>query len=101
MNEVRRENPALQHVDNVSFLETESEFLIAYAKRTGDNVVITVVNLDPFEAHDGVAVVPAALGLPPAFPVRDLLTGEAYGWHIGRNFVERPPGGAHVLRVGR
>jgi starch synthase (maltosyl-transferring) len=101
MNEVRRENPALQFVDNVTFLETESEFLIAYAKRTDDSTVITVVNLDPFDLHDGVAVVPAALGLPPAFPVRDLFTDEGYGWHIGRNYVELSRGGAHVLRVGR
>ena len=41
--------------------------LIAYAKRTDDNVVIVVVNLDPFETREGLAVLPAAIGLPPAF----------------------------------
>ena len=67
LNRIRRENPALQRVDNLTFLETESDHLIAYAKVTGDNAVATVVNLDPFEAHEGVAILPASLGLPPSF----------------------------------
>ena len=47
LNAVRRANPALQHLDNLTFLETANEHLIAYLKRTGDNAVITCVNLDP------------------------------------------------------
>jgi starch synthase (maltosyl-transferring) len=101
LNEIRRENPALHYVDNLTFLETESEFLIAYLKRTGENVVVTIVNLDPFAPHDGLAVIPASLGLPPAFPTRDLLAGQEFGWHIGRNYVGLGPGQSHVLRVGR
>src|SRR5215212_4682090 len=100
VNRVRRENPALHRVDNVAFLETESEHLIAYAKRSGDNVLVTVVNLDPFQPREGLAIVPAALGLPPAFPVRDLLIDEAYVWHTGRNYVGLGPGKSHVMRVG-
>jgi hypothetical protein len=60
-----------------------------------------VVNLDPRTAQEGVAIVPAALGLPPAFTVRDLLEGEDYHWRIGRNYVRREPGAAHVLHVQR
>jgi starch synthase (maltosyl-transferring) len=99
LNEIRRDNPALQRVDNVSFLETESEHLIAYTKVTDDNVVVTVVNLDPFEGHEGVAVVPASLGLPPAFPARELLTDEEFGWRTGRNYVRLEPGQSHVVRL--
>ena len=54
---------------NVTFLETENDALIAYVKRTGGNIVICVVNLDPHHAQEGVGVVPAELGLPPAFAV--------------------------------
>jgi hypothetical protein len=39
-------------------LETESEHLFAYAKRSGDNVVVVVVNTDPLETREGVAVLP-------------------------------------------
>jgi starch synthase (maltosyl-transferring) len=101
LNETRRASPALQHLDNLVWLETESEQLLAYAKRTGEDVVICVVNLDPFSAHEGLAILPAALGLPPAFPVRDALAGETYFWHIGRNYVGLEPGQSHVLRVER
>jgi starch synthase (maltosyl-transferring) len=100
VNWMRRENPALQRVDNLAFLETESEHLLAYAKRTDANVLLTAVNLDPFAAREGLAIVPAALGLPPAFPVRDLLSDETYVWHTGRNYVGLAPGQSHVMRVG-
>ena len=103
LNEIRRANRALQRFENVAFLETESDQLIGYAKRDGDNVVIVVVNLDPFSASEGLAIVPAWLGLPPAFRVRDLLGEDdaVWTWTIGRNFVRLEPGGSHVLRVAR
>ena len=82
-------------------LETENEHLFAYAKRWEDNTVVCTVNLDPFETHEGVALLPASLGLPPTFPVRDLLTDDAYAWRIGRNYVRLGPGQSHVLRIER
>jgi starch synthase (maltosyl-transferring) len=97
LNTVRREHEALQRLENLRWLETENEQLVAYAK---DDVLV-VVNLDPRNAQEGVAIVPAALGLPPAFTVRDLLTDEAHHWRIGRNYVRREPGGAHLLHVTR
>ncbi len=100
LNRARRENRALQRLENVMFLETENERLFGYAKRTGDNVVIVVVNVDPFSTQEGVTIIPAGSGLPPAFPVRDLLSDDAYTWHIGRNFVRLGPGQSHLLRVG-
>ena len=100
LNAIRRENPAFQHVDNLTFLETESEHLIAYAKVTGDNAVATVVNLDPFEAHEGVAILPASLGLPPSLAAKELLTDEEFGWRTGRNYVRLEPGQSHVIRLG-
>ncbi len=101
LNLARREQPALQQLDNVSFLSTENEALIAYVKQTGANSVITVVNLDPHSAQEGLAVVPAQLGLPPVFSVRDLLSGERYEWRLGRNYVRLEPGvhQAHVNLV--
>ena len=65
------------------------------------NVLIIVVNLDPHHAQEGAALIPAQLGLPPVFPVHDLLTGEHYDWRIGTNYVRLDPGSmqAHILRV--
>jgi starch synthase (maltosyl-transferring) len=102
LNRVRRENPALQHLDNITFLETENENLFAYLKRTGDNAVVIVVNLNPAATQEGVCILPASTGLPPAYRVHDLLAGDDadWTWHIGRNYVRLAPGGSHVLRIG-
>jgi starch synthase (maltosyl-transferring) len=101
LNWIRRENPALHHLSNIRFLDTANEALIAYAKRTGDNVVIVVVNIDPESSQEGLAVVAADLGLPPSFTVSDLITNEEYQWRIGPNYVRLVPGErqAHVLKV--
>jgi starch synthase (maltosyl-transferring) len=100
LNVIRRENAALRHLDNIEFLATENDALIAYAKRTGDNTIITVVTLDPVAAQEGIVVVPYGLGLPPVFEVTDLLSGESFDWRMGRNFVRLDPYRvAHLLRV--
>jgi len=100
VNAIRRENPALQRLDDVTFLETENEQLFAFLKQDGENRVIVVVNLDPFSAQEGVCVLPVATGLPPAYRVRDLLADAEWTWNIGRNYVRLEPGRSHVLRVG-
>jgi starch synthase (maltosyl-transferring) len=101
LNEIRRDNPALQILTNITFLETYNDALIAYAKHVPGNTVIVVVSLDPFGVQEGGAVIPAELGLPPVFPVEDLLTGEHFDWRIGHNYVRMEAGRrqAHVLRV--
>ena len=103
VNQVRRENPALQHLSNVAWLETHSDQLMAYVKRHADNFVICVVNIDPHHAQEGSATIPAHLGLPPAFAVTDQLSGERFDWRIGPNYVRLEPGHrqAHVLEVLR
>jgi starch synthase (maltosyl-transferring) len=99
VNRARAENPALQQLSNVTFLDTASEALIAYAKRTGANTVLTVVNIDPHQTQEGLAVIPAELGLPPVFTVQDLLSESAFQWRIGPNYVRLGPGKSHVGRV--
>jgi len=103
LNAARRAHPALQELSNVIFLETANEALIAYAKQSGPDTVICVVNIDPHQPQQGVAVIPASLGLPPSFTVHDVLTGERYQWRIGGNFVGLAPHHrqAHVLEVER
>jgi starch synthase (maltosyl-transferring) len=101
INEARKENPALQELSNITFLDTANDALIAYAKQSRGNTVITVVNIDPHQAQEGLAVVPAHLGLPPSFTVHDLLSDERFQWRIGPNYIRLEPGvrQAHVNRV--
>jgi starch synthase (maltosyl-transferring) len=101
LNTIRRENAALHDLTNVTFLDTANDALIAYAKHSPGNTIITVVSIDPDQAQEGLAIVPANLGLPPSFTAHDLLTDERYLWRIGANYVRLEPGirQAHVVRV--
>ncbi len=101
LNRIRRENVALHELDNVSFLDTANEALIGYVKQSAGNTVITVVNIDPHQAQEGLAILPAHLGLPPSFTAHDLLTGDRFQWRIGQNYIRLEPWlrQAHVIRV--
>ena len=91
VNEIRRAHPALQRFESLTWLETHSDDLIAYAKRDGEDVVITVVNLDPAKAQEGLCILPPELGLPDTFTAVDLLADQSYRWRTGRNYVGLPP----------
>jgi starch synthase (maltosyl-transferring) len=97
LNAIRRADAALQRIDNLFWLETENDQLVAYAK---DDVIV-VVNIDPYNEREGVCVVPVVLRFPPAFDARDLLTGQTFTWRAGRNYVRLPPGKSHVIKVLR
>jgi starch synthase (maltosyl-transferring) len=99
LNEIRRANRSLQVLDNLTFLETANENLIAYAKQSSSDAIVVCVNLDPSRAAEGLAVVPEGLGLPPSFAAQDLLTGATYAWSIGPNYIRLDPGRAHLLQV--
>ncbi len=108
VNRIRRENPALQSNDTLRFHATDNEQLIAYTKHTGDfqNLVLTVVNLDPRHTQRGwVSLALEDWGLPPTgtYQVDELLTGEKYLWSGAHNFVELNPQfvPAHVFRLRR
>jgi starch synthase (maltosyl-transferring) len=101
LNQIRRDNPALQRLENLRFLDTHNEALVAYAKREDRNLVITVVNIDPHNAQEGLVNVPYELGVPPSFTVTDLIDLGRYDWHIGGNYVRLDPWerAGHVLHV--
>jgi starch synthase (maltosyl-transferring) len=101
VNEARREHPALQRLDGLRFIDTANDQLIAYVRHDGWDSVICVVNLDPHHPQEGLVDVPADLGLPPAFTVRDELDDGHHYWHLGGNYVRLQPGDrqAHVFAV--
>ena len=107
VNQIRRENVALQDFLNLGFLETDSDDILCYTKWSPDkgNIVIVAVNLDPFQPHYCTVVVPPeAVGVTTGQPyqVTDLLTGANYTWSE-RNYVRLDPSvqPAHIMRVER
>jgi len=63
INRIRRENPALLQLRNLTFLPSSDPHVIAYVKIAGENAVLVCVNLDPFASHVSRIEIPrAALG---------------------------------------
>jgi starch synthase (maltosyl-transferring) len=109
INQIRREHEALQHTNNLRFVHTDNDAIIAYVKQSPDrsDTILTVVNLDPYHPQVSTVYVPAwELGLPTggqSFIAEDLLTGARYTWHDGGNYVRLDPyyEPAHILRLGQ
>jgi starch synthase (maltosyl-transferring) len=101
LNQIRHENPVLQHLSNVFWLDASNDQILAYAKMQPGNTVICAVNLDPHNAQVGSVTIPANLGTAPVFVVEDLMTGAHYDWRIGPNYVRLDPHGeqTHILKV--
>ncbi|MFF0226862.1 alpha-1,4-glucan--maltose-1-phosphate maltosyltransferase [Streptomyces sp. NPDC004629] len=105
LNTIRRRHIALRRLRNLRFHSTDNDAVLAYSKRTGDDTVVVVVNLDAHHTQEAtVSLDMPQLGLDwhESVPVHDELTGETYHW--GRtNYVRLTPGRApaHVLHVRR
>jgi starch synthase (maltosyl-transferring) len=106
VNRIRRENLALQTTWNLRFYEVENEALLFYGKTTEDrsNIIMVVVNLDPFHIQSGWVRIPVnELGIDPDQPylVHDLLSDDKYIWQGERNYVELNPQllPANIFRV--
>ncbi|HHW83216.1 MAG TPA: alpha-1,4-glucan--maltose-1-phosphate maltosyltransferase [Actinomycetales bacterium] len=111
LNRVRHEHPALGQLHGITFHETSSDQVIAYSKRMlgefthdgKDDVVMVVVNIDPFVTHEAELTLDLeALGVPAGstIEVHDELSGETYWWGE-KAFVRLDPHHrpAHVLVV--
>jgi starch synthase (maltosyl-transferring) len=106
LNRARHDNPALQSDGSLTFHGIDNEAMICYSKTEGDNVVLTIVNLDPYHVQSGwTALDLAVLGLDAASPyqMHELLSGARYLWQGPQNFVQLDPGRApaHVFRLRR
>lgn len=108
INQIRRENPALQADRSLRFHETDNPELICYSKTTDDlsDVIVVIVNLDYVRPQTGwVELDLGSLGLDAnqTFQVQDLLGQGEYVWHGSRNYVALTPESlpAHILRVRR
>lgn len=106
LNAIRRENPALQMTRNIRFCEIDNDKLLAYYKATGDysNIIIVIVNLDPYNAQAGSLKVPCdELGIDKGRPyaAHDLLSGVKHVWQGEESYIELHPdkAPAHIIHV--
>jgi starch synthase (maltosyl-transferring) len=86
LNRIRRDNPALHQLTNLTFYNAYNDHILLYGKMTAtkDNVILIAVNLDPHHAQGADFEVPLwEFGLPDHadIAVEDLLTDRAFHWH--------------------
>ena len=108
VNRARRDNPALQSDASLRFFPVDNDSLLCYAKSAAEveNLVVTVVNLDPHHVQSGwVELDLASLGIDAHTPyqMHDLLSGARFLWSGPRNFVQLDPqrAPAHVFALRR
>jgi starch synthase (maltosyl-transferring) len=106
VNRIRKENHALQTTRNVQFYETVNDYVLFYGKATEDlsNIILVVVNLDPYHTQSGWVRVPIStfgIDIDHPYMVHDLLTDDKYVWHGERNYVELRHNAfpAHIFKV--
>jgi starch synthase (maltosyl-transferring) len=102
VNTARQEHVALQEYDNLDFHYCANDQLMVYSKKTGDDVILCVCNMDMDNAQEGMVELDMGkLGLAPDsfFFLKDLITDESFVWRGNRNFARLDPAKApgHLL----
>lgn len=106
LNQIRRENRALQSDSSLHFHPVDNPHILCYSKITEGNLILVAINLDPVQEQAGwidLDLKHLAIGHGQAFDVEDLLTGTHYQWHGRSNYVALRPDvmPAHVFRITR
>ena len=96
INEIRKDQSALQFTNNIDFCTIENDQVLAYFKQSEDkqNNILCIVNIDPYNKQGGWVQIPKhKMGISGDTPMRmtDLVTGNSYIWNQEWNFVELDP----------
>jgi starch synthase (maltosyl-transferring) len=106
VNAIRRRHPALHQLRRTRFHDSDNPQIVAYSKISDDglDVMLIVVNLDPYNAQSSVLGLDLdLLGLSSfrAFQAVDELSGETYQWTGSDPYVLLEPWirVAHILHL--
>lgn len=96
LNLARKEHKALQQTNQIQFLDTANDALIAYYKWSLDQKehIVVVVNLDPYYHQTGSLHLPehiAGRASGQHIRVTDLLTKNSYHWREDKAYIELHP----------
>lgn len=96
LNAIRRNNPALHELENLSFHDADDEAVLFFGKLAPDrsNMIFVAVTLDPFDAREATLSFPLErMGLPAGetFEVEELLTGQRHLWRGADHRIRLDP----------
>ncbi len=85
VNAIRREHRSLQEYENLNFVDTSDDNILAYYKATDDfsDIVLVIVNLDPFHAHESNVRLPLeTMGIDRdgQYRANELFSNETFLW---------------------
>lgn len=110
LNQIRRDNPALQQLRNLRVHQSDDSEILVYSKHLAAehnggkaNTVLVVVNTDPHSVRETMVHLDlSALGVGSSFKVTDLITGQSYNWgehnYVRLDSFTEP---AHIFRIER
>ena len=108
INQIRRENAALQGYRNLRFYPAENPNVLWYGKRSEDGAsqIFVAANMEPTVVHDSFVEVPLAeLGIAwnQPYVMRELISGRRYEWVGARGYVKLYPDvdAAQIFRLER
>ena len=87
LNQIRKENPALQQFKDLAFYPSTNDQVIFYAKKHEDNYVFIAVNLDPHNEQESFITLP----FEGTYQLDDLLLGHNWQWNGPRQHLKLDP----------
>ena len=100
INRIRNEQSSLQQTNNIKFLDTQSDQVMAYYKwdDSHENETLSICSLDAYYAKQTLVKMP----FNQPIRVTDLITGNSYIWDKEWNFVElHPTLPFHLFKIDR
>lgn len=96
VNGIRKSQPALQFTNNIEFLNTSNEMIVAYLKYNpeGNSHLMIVISLDPHNRQSGWVNIPKKTFsrlYGETVMIYDILNEEQYTWKDDWNYVELDP----------
>ena len=93
INHIRKEHESYQQTNNIKFLETGNDQIIAFYKWNDNrsNETITIISLDAYNSQSGSVQLPLAdlkIHQGQKIEVEDLVTRNCYDWYNEWNYVE-------------
>ena len=107
INQIRRENEALQQTNNIKFCHIENDNLIAFYKWNQDktNELLIIISLEHHYLQQGTVQLPLGdLGIHHGHQIQmqDLVTGSSYNWYNEWNFIElHPTLPFHIFKINK
>ncbi|MEJ2113196.1 MAG: alpha-1,4-glucan--maltose-1-phosphate maltosyltransferase [Flavobacteriaceae bacterium] len=107
INNIRKEQEALQQTNNIKFCHIDNDNLLAFYKWNNEktNELLVIISLDAYYSQKGTIQLPLEdLGIVNGhqIQVKDLITDSSYNWSNEWNYIElHPTLPFHIFKINK